>query len=726
MTQLYVGVICMKEIKFFKKALAAALSASIIMCGAASVEAESTSGGVTYTSNSGYTATKISHPNNDVGTSDGIVDYLGNGTLGVNIENGEGDRGQNYTWGSIGYGDYMYIGTCYASWLNTLSSMKNVLGHNYDEKIMMEALDAMFHGAFCTGEEDGVDSDGVLLKINVKTGEVTILMSKDRTGTNCMFRNAVEFKGKLYFCGAVNSIPCIYQIDPETDECKQVYAGMTLDEYVEAYKSGLSVGIRGLCVYDDKLVISCINSDGAIICESENPEDQDSFKVIATDKDLFNYPAYHYEDSIYGGSIFDMTQYGSSLYVSICTGTPENAPDYNTMQSFAIVRGDVGSDGKWTWTSVVGDTEKDGARYTFGIDPERTRSGAANLMVFNDNLYIGEYNDEEIAVERMLFDNDFDFMNANFEQSVNFYRMDSDENIELVVGDADSMFPEGSLSGLSSGFGRNENQYIWKMQVYDGKLYVGTYDASSFLIPLNEYVNDEKASEEWKDLVDVYAAQICENDDGVPKGLLECANYLKKADFGFDLYVTEDGVNFETITTDGFGDIYNHGCRAFGVTNEGLFVGTANPFYGAQVWGLSYGDIQSDDDTDSEKDTDSSTDTSSVKDTDSSTDASSAKDTDSGTDTSSAKDTDSSTDTGSVKDTDSSSKTSSNTSTIINGQSRSTVYTVGNTGKTTNSTDKNVFTTGDDGISYMWYIALISSVIVLGICIVGAKRKRKE
>ena len=108
-----------------------------------------------------------------------------------------------------------------------------------------------------------------------------------------------------------------------------------------------------------------------------------------------------------------MTQFRNSLYVTICTGTPENASDINTMQSFAMVRGDASENGEWTWTSVIGDKE-DGAKYTFGIDPQRTRSGAANLQVFNDHLYIGEYNDEEIAVERMLFDNDFTFMNMNF------------------------------------------------------------------------------------------------------------------------------------------------------------------------------------------------------------------------------------------------------------------------------------------------------------------------
>ncbi len=551
------------------------------------VFAEEEKAPVVYDSGTGYKAEKITHPEKDVMTADGIVDYTGNGTMGVNLEDGQGDRGQNYSWGSIGYGDYMYIGTCYGAWTSTLQFMKMSLGRNYDDTVMKEALDTYYHGNMYTGEEDGVDALGILLKLNVKTGEVKILMSKESTGQNTIFRNAVEFKNKLYFCGAVNTIPCIYQVDPETDECKQVYAGMTLEEYMEAYQKGVSVGIRGMCVYKDRLIVSCINTNGAVICESENPTEQESFKIIATDEELFHYPAYNYCDSIYGGSIFDMTQYGESLYVSICTGKPENAVNENTMQSFGIVRGDVAKDGSWKWTSVVGDKEKDGAKYTFGIDPERTRSGAANLITFDGYLYIGEYNDEEIAVERMLFDNDFTFMNLNFEQPVNFYRMDENEDIELVVGDKDEMFPEGGLSGMGSGFGCNENQYIWKMVEYDGKLYVGTYDASSFLLPLDEYMNDENAAQEWKDKVDEYVEKLCSNYQGIPESAVTCGEYLDKATFGFDLYVTEDGIHFTKITDDGFGDPYNHGCRAFGITEEGLFVGTANPFYGTQVWKLS-------------------------------------------------------------------------------------------------------------------------------------------
>ena len=75
--------------------------------------------------------------------------------------------------------------------------------------------------------------------------------------------------------------------------------------------------------------------------------------------------------------------YGESTtaicYVSICTGTAGNGTRQHCRcrMAFAIIRGDEKDDGTFNWTPLVGDKEKDKARYTFGIDPERTRSGAA-------------------------------------------------------------------------------------------------------------------------------------------------------------------------------------------------------------------------------------------------------------------------------------------------------------------------------------------------------------
>lgn len=670
-----------------KRIISVLLSAALVVASVSSITAmaaSDTTSGTTYQQKS-FTANKITHPENGLKAPDGIVDYIGNSTVTDEIT-GVGDRAQNYAWSAIGYGDWVYIGTCPNAMTQTLNFMDTVLGNKFDKEIMTATLNAMFNGAFFTAEEDGGDPKGILVKVNTKTGEVKLLMSKATTNTNVQFRNVVELNGKFYFCGSVNGLPTVYQVDPATDEYKKVYQSIDQADFYKAYQMGISVGIRGISTFENKLIISLVGLEGAYICESDNPEDPDSFKVIATMSDMFNYPAYRYQDSIYGGSIWDMAAYNGSLYVSICTGTPENKPDDNTMQSFALIKGDRDDNGKWTWTSVIGDKEKDNAKYTYGIDPERTRSGAANLCVYDGYLYIGEYNDEEIALERVLFDQSCGFMNSNLEQSVNLYRMDENEEIQLVVGDADEMFPDGGLTGLGSGFDRNENQYIWRMQVYNNKLYVGTFDTSSLLEPIGQLTNgdllkmtdeewqsqieyikvlaelilnkyktpqlpvtapatlsisrddarnmaksvnnagkisrataanaenvielaqeientaDEKASEEFiatytelskasKDMT-ISIGEIIDKiftEENIAKmtSFVKCAAYMSTAERGFDIFTLDSNLNVKTVTTNGFGDPYNHGCRTFAVTDDNLIVGTANPFYGTQIWTLS-------------------------------------------------------------------------------------------------------------------------------------------
>ena len=713
-----------------KRITALALGAALLTATALPAFAEGTQK-ITYNAGN-YTFEKISHPTKGTMSADGIVDYIGDGAVNVITDPSDpnynaGDRGQNYSWSAVAYGDWMYVGTCYSAMGNTLTLMQNILGDKFDKDVMEAGLKAMFNGTFYYGHEDGADSGGILVKVNTKTGETKLLMSNSLNHMAPLFRNAIVYNGKLYFCGSVHvngksGLPSVYEIDPKDDSYKAVYVGLSsMQDYGAAYKKGISTGIRGMCVYNGKLVISNVFADattgksGATILASSNPSE--GFTVIASQGDLFDYPAYTYRDSIYGGSVWDMVEYNGHLYVSICTGTEENAPDDNTMQSFAIVRGDENADGTFTWTPLIGDQEKHGARYTFGIDPERTRSGAANLIVYKDHLYIGEYNDEQIAMERILFNKtgegsdgslggvDCSFVNANLEQSVNLYRMDKDENIELLVGDATTMFPNGGISGIGSGFGHNENQYIWRMEVYDGKLYIGTFDTSSLLEPIGQFSNGDiigMTPEQWatqlqyiKELlellyeknntnpVDTYEMQatpetatpetamymddmavevedsfaseaadltdmmeiapdvlgndtemgVLSSENSVEdritslqdfsdyyetmldqyeqlaaeydlgddlkaafekllnqetwdkiKSVLVCLHYMRTASRGFDMYVTSDGVNFETLTTSGFGDPYNHGLRVFAVTNQGLCMGTANPFYGTQLW----------------------------------------------------------------------------------------------------------------------------------------------
>ena len=63
--------------------------------------------------------------------------------------------------------------------------------------------------------------------------------------------------------------------------------------------------------------------------------------------------------------------------------------------------------------------------------------------------------------------------------------------------------------------------------------------------------------------------------------------YAQSCEKGFDLLVSNDGVNFDAITRNGFGDETNHGLRTICSTDSGLFMGTANPFHSTQLWKLT-------------------------------------------------------------------------------------------------------------------------------------------
>ena len=62
---------------------------------------------------------------------------------------------------------------------------------------------------------------------------------------------------------------------------------------------------------------------------------------------------------------------------------------------------------------------------------------------------------------------------------------------------------------------------------------------------------------------------------------------VKEDTWGFDMVRTTDGENFELVTDDGFNDKYNYGGRSMVATEYGLYIGTANPFYGAQLFRLN-------------------------------------------------------------------------------------------------------------------------------------------
>ncbi len=748
-----------------------------------------------YTYNSqndnGMTFEKVSHADQGLSQADGVVDYTGDGTIapyttGLSTT-GNGDRGQSYSYAAASSGDWVYIGTMYGGLGVQAILNRDMTSLGLTSKQATALIQTMYAGNMYLGEPDGKSAGGMLFKFNVKTGKTKILMSKSTgidggKGVIPTFRSAFKMNGKLYFEGMVmdtnnkdltqqeiqtamayqNGLPCIYEVDPaNNDKLTKVYDSVDVDGFRSLVKGNVFTSTRAIGSFGNTLIAGDLKptADGkgkALLVASKTPSDPNSYKVIADMASFDNLPAIHRQDVNGGGGIYQVQEFNGKLYVVVCTGdTSTLNEETGTMRSFAIYvgenKGDSTNKADWTWRPLVGDTAK-GAKYYYGLDKSRVSAGACTLQVYGDHLYIGDYNDVSSALQGFVTKSNFVTQATNLEQSVNLYRMDKNENVEMLVGDKNDTFPKGGSTGLGSGYDNHMNQYTWQTTVHEGKMYLSTMNTTTLLEPIAQFTNGDILNMNEKDwnntvhylrvflrllwgmgptdpasaiatqsndqnakvttqtmpstdnpeaLVDwariqagkdasaaqpqttdaksvssakpisLTAAQTKELVDGIKdgsivpgslaasgssdeasqlfdinneldnlgsqlsdKGSADFANnygevtdaffsiadiipdkfkglyemlvkltskanlkayakslpYLAKSKRGFNLFEITDrsaaneGVTVGTVTDNGFGDPFNHGLRIFCDTDDYMVVGTANPFYGTQLW----------------------------------------------------------------------------------------------------------------------------------------------
>lgn len=113
----------------------------------------------------------------------------------------------------------------------------------------------------------------------------------------------------------------------------------------------------------------------------------------------------------------------------------------------------------------------------------------------------------------------------------------------------------------------------------------------NMLALIDSYVNIDNAADNITDLLAEVKQKIQEIISKIDvQGInmyLNINNVVMNDEWGFDLFRTTDCLEFETITRNGFNDRYNYGCPSFLATEEGMYIGTCNPFYGAQLFLLS-------------------------------------------------------------------------------------------------------------------------------------------
>jgi hypothetical protein len=227
-------------------------------------------------------------------------------------------------------------------------------------------------------------------------------------------------------------------------------------------------------------------------------------------------------------AVFDLHVFNDHLYAGTVSAS-----------GFQVWKTDGRGEPPYTWTRVL----------TKGAYRGALNEGVATLCAHGEHLYIGT------GIQSGGYDRALRIGPAAAE----ILRIAPDDSWDIVVG-SPRRTPDGFKSPISRygpGFDNFFAGYFWTSVSDDGWIYMGTYDWS-VLFP---YLPVEK----WP----VKMARACRylSLDEMAAGRAGC-----------ELWRSRDGVSWEPVTQDGFGNPYNFGIRRLASTPCGLFVGTANPF----------------------------------------------------------------------------------------------------------------------------------------------------
>jgi hypothetical protein len=275
---------------------------------------------------------------------------------------------------------------------------------------------------------------------------------------------------------------------------------------------------------------------------------------------------------------FELEVFNNYLYV----GTIDTTNGYSVLKTRAT------GNPPYTFTPVV--THGAWRKNRLGKESYNLNEYVLSMCVFQDRLYIGSG----------CGLGGYDFETNVGPASAELIRINKDDTWQLVCG-MKRTTQDGikvPLSHLPAGMGNPFTGYFWRMAVHHDWLYVATMDASialrnpdvmSLLDP-----NKVAPNGDYTQLVQMglglvgfswpWSSSSSGNDPAIKSLVSRIGESATNLLGGFDLWKTRNGVQWFPVTTTGFGDKFNIGARTMVSTPIGLFIGTANPYYGAQVW----------------------------------------------------------------------------------------------------------------------------------------------
>lgn len=348
------------------------------------------------------------------------------------------------------------------------------------------------------------------------------------------FRAMINHKNALY-AAATGSEIAVYKSTNGTDWIK-----INTDN-VEGITS------RSLASLNGKLYIGTLKSGiaGTIpyLYSSEDPETH-PFELVIDQTSAGFEPLLNPM-----GAIDNLIVFNDRLYVGI--STPEGAE---------IWRSDTNNPKNNEWTMIADRGFGDSLNYSI------MASG-----IFNDKLYI--------SVTKLLP------LSLFLPLGFDLIEIDKNDSWKVIVGGkpvipSSSAFKRNNpVSGMKSGFNSFFNVYGWQITEFKKHLFITTYNDSSNIFLYLDFLKYNKKDlcqqigrTSFKKLVNFYETLL---------HLMKKYNYPK----GFDIYISKNGNSFYPLILNGLHNKNNYGGRSLVASGkEKLFVGTANPFQGTEVW----------------------------------------------------------------------------------------------------------------------------------------------
>lgn len=431
-----------------------------------------------------------------------------------------GDRSNSYAWSMEAMGDGLYVGT-----------NRNIFA-------MMVAMAGMGGPLWPAVVPDPTvpDPGPAIYRMDIRTREWTrVFQSPADIGYRMMksFRGGPG--GEVLYAGSAGFQSCRL--------LAVVASGAVTEVFQSPPRPGQISSIRAITQHDGRLFWAADTAGQPGIWHSSSPlADHRAGRPFAElpQPDAGMIPP--------RAEVADMISSYGWLYVFYIAHAV--VPGQTIQEGFWTVKGRwMGN--RWVWQPVVG--THPAARYQPGIDS--AFNGAAVPFRFRNHVYVGTLDGNTFRMMTgiggptlpgppsgpMSPELIINIMGGPIGMRV--YRFDAADRWERVM-------PGGEGDAAAEGFGSPLNKYIWRFGEQNGVLYAGTFDISRG--------------------VDV----------------LSGGTFVSPVVRGFDLCSTRDGIRWTCESRNGFDDPFNYGIRSFvsDARHGVLYLGTANPFFGCQIW----------------------------------------------------------------------------------------------------------------------------------------------